>query len=477
MLSQIESEMARRKLRHFIYKTFPDYEFKWFHILMCDYLDKFYNKEIKNLMFFLPPQHGKSEISSRRFPAMALGKNPDLRIVGASYSSSLADKFNRDIQRIIDSPDYHDVYPLTRLNESNVSTISQHGNWLRNSEVFEIVDKKGSYKSVGVGGSLTGNPCDIGIIDDPIKDSMEAGSLRMRDTLWEWYMSVFKTRLHNDSQQLITLTRWHEDDLAGRIIASIPETMEEWTIVSIPAIKEDDTNPQDPRKVGEALWEEKHSLEKLLVTKSQSIKTFTSLYQQRPAPAEGQLIKKIWFDAKVSREWFIENIQNKGGVINYYIDTAYTEKTQNDPSLILAACAWQNKLYIVDRKKGRWEFPELVKIIPAFIKETGSNYSSQVIIEPKASGLSIKQQLKKDTMLNLPYVEPPKDDKYTRAGACTPFMESQRVVLVEGMWNAEYVDQLAMFPNAKHDEEVDCLVMAIQDILKKQGKSAGIIWT
>jgi len=134
-------------------------------------------------MIFLPPQHGKSELISRKFPAWALGKSPSLKIVGTSYSAALSSQFNRDIQRTIDTPEYNLTFPDSFLNQSNVRTVV-HGSFLRNSDIFELVNQTGTYKSVGVGGALTGSPCDIGIIDDPVKDAIEAYSVTTQKNIW-----------------------------------------------------------------------------------------------------------------------------------------------------------------------------------------------------------------------------------------------------------------------------------------------------
>ena len=219
---EIEKEIkilkARSIFQKFVTFTKADYVMNWHHTVLCSYLQKFINGDIKKLMVFMPPQHGKSELTSRRLPAYLLGINPKFKIIGCSYSADLSKAFNRDVQRIIDSDEYKLVFQDTRLNSSNVKASSK-GSYLRNADLFEIVKHRGFYKSVGVGGSLTGTPADIGIIDDPIKDKAEAESPTFRRRVWDWYTNVFLTRMHNDSQQLITLTRWHKDDLAGRILA------------------------------------------------------------------------------------------------------------------------------------------------------------------------------------------------------------------------------------------------------------------
>lgn len=239
-------------------------------------------------MLFVPPQHGKSELATRRFPAFMLGLVPATKIAICSYSDTLSTSFNRDIQRIIDDTLYHQTFPDTFLNSSNVVNSSQN-DYLRNANIFETVGHRGFVKTVGVGGSLTGTPVDLGIIDDPFKDREEAMSNTIREKVYNWYTDVFSTRLHNDSQQLIIMTRWHQDDLAGRILM----VEHDWEVITYQAIKEKDIKG-DPRQFGEALWPAKHSLERLLRIKENSPITFDSLYQQEPKANKETLVFPEW---------------------------------------------------------------------------------------------------------------------------------------------------------------------------------------
>ena len=200
-------------------------------------------------MVFMPPQHGKSELTSRRLPAYMLGINPLLKIVGCSYSSDLATSFNRDVQRIIDDTIYNQVFPKTKINSKHIKNDSK-GNYLRNSDMFETIEYRGFYKSVGVGGSLTGTSVDVAIIDDPVKDAVEGNSVTDQNRKWEWYTNVLLTRLHNDSQQLITMTRWHKNDLCGKILQKMPDG---WEVLRLEAIKQTTTHEKDPREYGAAL--------------------------------------------------------------------------------------------------------------------------------------------------------------------------------------------------------------------------------
>lgn len=413
-------------------------------------------------MIFQPPQTGKSQLSSRHFPAYILGRNPDTKVALCSYAAELAQSFNRDVQRIIVSDEYRDLFPDTTLNEKNVATDAQ-GSYKRTANIFEVVGYNGYMRTTGVGGPLTGTTVDIGIVDDPFKDRMQANSETVRNSVWSWYTDVFESRLHNASRQLVLLTRWHEDDLAGRILDrdGRVEVGGDWTVVSFPALKEDNSNPYDPREIGEALWPEKHSRERMEKIKADSPTTFASLYQQRPAPAEGGLIKPDWFF-----RFNPAGIDWSRATVHFYLDTAYTDKQVNDPTAILAFVRIQNKLYLKHCKVVRYNFPELIKFIPEYVASQGGGPKSGVIIEPKASGLSVIQMLRKETALNIIQDEPPKDSKIARVHGISAILEARRVGIPEtGDWVPLFTNECAVFPNGVHDDRVDCLVGAVNKFL------------
>lgn len=458
--AQIEEEIGRliaayaqERLWCFMPYINPAYDPKWFHRRIADGCQRLYDGGIRKLMIFVPPQHGKSEIVSRCFPAWCLGKNPDIKIVGCSYSADLVQQFSRSIQRTIDSEEYRRIFPNTLLNGSNVRT--QTRGYIRNVDIFETVGHKGFYKAVGVGGSLTGTPVDLGIIDDPVKDALEASSETYRNRVWEWYTDVFLTRLHNDSKQLLIMTRWHADDLAGRLLDQEADT---WEVVSIPAIREDDNDPADPREIGEALWEEKHSKERLLEVEQRSPRTFAALYQQRPTVNGGNIIKREWFGHVSAAEF---NRMHHGEPVVFFIDTAYTSKSDNDPTGIIATCKIGGELYILHGKKVLLKFPDLIRFIPQYAKAHGYGNGSSIRIEPKANGISVVDQLKEQTGLNVVKTPSPTDDKETRLNAASPSVESGRVILVDGAWNEAFIDEVCGFPAKPHDEYVDVLCYAV----------------
>lgn len=301
-------EGARRKLLWFAQYLQPDFQPTPFHRAYYEVLDRFAKRKIKKLIIQAPPQHGKSQGSSRHLPAQMLGLWPDLKICICSYAATIAKDFNRDVQRLIDNEKYHAIFPDTCLNNSNVVTVAT--NYLRNSDVFEIVGHTGSLRVVGRGGSLTSKTVDIMIFDDLYKDSQEANSPVIRESAWDWYTKVAKTRLHNDSQELIVFTRWHPEDIIGKIMesekvvavqswADLDNTSSDaWVLVNFEAIKTGEPTEIDTREAGQPLWPQRHSLERLLSAKALDPVGFQCLYQGDPGNAEGKLYQpfKTWVE-------------------------------------------------------------------------------------------------------------------------------------------------------------------------------------
>ena len=292
--------VPQENLLSFTRHTLPSFAPAPFHIAYYEVLTRFAMGEIKKLMITMPPQHGKSEGATRRLPAFVLGQDPDKRIAIVSYNAIKARKFNRELQRIMDDDRYYELFPQTLL--AGQASYQEQGrrsrNYARNSDECEIVGYQGSFKTIGVGGSLTGEPVDMLIMDDLYKDASSAWSPVIRQNVADWYDTVASTRLHNDSQQLLVFTRWHMEDLAGRLLEQEGiydpiENPQGWLLVSFPAIQNRPPSEQDPRAEGEPLWPERHSLEKLLEIKGRSPTVFESLYQQNPQPSQGLMYEEF----------------------------------------------------------------------------------------------------------------------------------------------------------------------------------------
>lgn len=291
--------MARKDFTIFARYMMPELEMTDFHKTYYKILNLFAHKKIKKLVVSVPPQFGKSLGSSRLLPAFIEGLNPDTKLVIGSYNGDVASTFNVDVQKIIQSEQYKATFPDTYLNTDRVK---MNMVYKCNSETSDMVGHKGYVRGVGRGGSLTSKSVDVSILDDVYKDFDEANSPLIRERAWKWLTTVVTTRLHNDSQQLIVFTRWHEDDIIGRLeksgeqfivlrkwsdLENIPEGA--WIHFNFPALKVGEPTEIDPRNEGESLWESRHSRKKLLAQRALDPVQFECLYQGDPCSAEGRL--------------------------------------------------------------------------------------------------------------------------------------------------------------------------------------------
>ena len=298
--SPSERGLGERNLLSFTRYTLPSFIPAPFHVAYYEVLTRFAMGEIKKLMITMPPQHGKSEGATRRLPAFVLGQDPDKRIAIVSYNATKARKFNRELQRIMDDDRYYELFPQTLLagQASYQEQSKRSRNYARNADECEIVGYQGSFKTIGIGGSLTGEPVDMLIMDDLYKDAASAWSPVIRQNVADWYDTVASTRLHNDSQQLMVFTRWHMEDLAGRLLEQEGvydpiDNPQGWTLISFPAIQNKPPSELDSRAEGEPLWPERHSLTKLLEIKERTPTVFESMYQQNPQPSQGLMYEEF----------------------------------------------------------------------------------------------------------------------------------------------------------------------------------------
>jgi predicted phage terminase large subunit-like protein len=460
LLRNIEKLESRSNLFDFTKYTQPNFDDSNFHKTYYHVLDLFAKGIIKKLMITMPPQHGKSQGSTRQLPAYLFGINPNLKIAVSSYNSTFARKFNRDIQRIIDAQEYHEVFPLTLLNESNVVTVSD--SYLRNSEEFEIVGFKGSLKAIGRGGALTGNAVDIMIMDDLYKDYAEGNSPIIRESVIDWYTSVVKTRLHNDSQELIVFTRWHEEDLIGWLekkekvitVEKFEDLLnvdtDTWVKINFSAIKDNEPTELDPRKKGEPLWKLKHNLKKLEDTRALDSEMFNCLYQGNPMSSEGLLYKpfKVWKtlpELKIKKA-YIDSADTGSDylcAIVYGLPLATTDKN----IYILDVLYTQSPMEITESLTAEFLIKNNVNIVDCESNNAGRSFS-RVIDQLTPSSVTVQTFTQSN-------------NKESRIFSQSASVNNQLVM--PEMWSINHVVRFKkMFKANKHDDAPDCLTGIIE---------------
>ena len=453
LAQRIQHELDRRAANSdfskFVLYQDPSYLMGWVHQEICDSLDQFLEdveaKKSPRLIICMPPRSGKSQLVSRDFPAYAFGRNPDTQIIATSYGDDLATGFNKDVQRIIDSEEYSEVFPDTRL---------PHGSdgYKRTSDLFEIVGHKGMYRSAGVGGGITGRGADILIIDDPLKDRANADSARVREGIWNWYTSTAYTRLSPGGGVIVMATRWHQDDLIGRLIKHMNEgDGDTFKVINYPAIAECD---EKHRKAGEALHPDRYdesALEKIRITIGS--RDWASLYQQHPVPEGGAIFKLDTF-----RRWNKTNLPPQFDTLIGSWDMTFKDNATND---YVVGQVWGKKgvnFYLLDLVRGQWDFMKTLEIFQL----TAQKWSrvTRWLIEDKANGTAIISVLRKHIHGITPIQ--PDGSKIERAYSCQPLFESGNIYLPESeTWLPSYEDEMINFPSGAHDDQVDSTTQAL----------------
>lgn len=424
----------------------------WFHRTLSCELQQFY-VDLKShqrpvLIIEAPPQHGKSR-SVSEFLAWLMGKMPDLAIIYASYSDRLGVRANRFLQRTIDSEKYKNVFPETKLGTERVATLS--GRALRNNEIFELVDHDGSFRNTTVNGSVTGEVLDMGVIDDPIKGRAESNSKTIQEKTWDWFTDDFYTRFSEYAGLILILTRWSVMDLAARLI----EAEKNVKVITFKAIADED---EEFRKRGEALFPEHKSLEFLLKRKGKmSANNWSSLYQQAPVVGSGNLFKY--------EDWNWWKVRPKAKYKFIVADTAQKKNNWNDfTDLQCWEYGVDGNIYLVDHLHKRMTAPELRREAKIFYKkhDTGEMAVLRGMwIEDKSSGTGLIQDLKEDR-LKIKAI-PRNTDKIERANDAAPYIEAGRVYLNEDVRDVGIItDEATPFPNAVHDDAIDCTMSAIE---------------
>ncbi len=432
--------------------TRPDWKWRGkFQTYIYREIEKITIGRVLRLMIFMPPRHGKSELVTVLYAAWRLLLDPGLRIVISSYNQRLANRFSRRIKAvyqgspIMDRAEYADERDLV----------------LNAMDEWETA-AGGGVKAVGAGAGITGFGANLIIIDDPIKSRAEAESTTYRDRVWEWYIDDLTTRLEPKGAVILIQTRWHEDDLAGRLLNRADAVGSKWGVVKLPELAEE----KDPigRNPGQALCHARFSRKALLKKKNEmGSYSFSALYQQHPVPAEGNTFKRAWFEGKV-----VEHTPPGLRWCRGY-DLAVSTKTSADyTASFRCALDKRGNIYIADGFRKRIEFPDQRRYI---VERIAEEKDTEHGIESALHGVAFVQELRRETRVaGRAFRSVRVDaDKLTRALAWANRAEEGKVYLIRGPWIDEFLDELCAFPKGKHDDQVDAVSLAVGMIETRGG--------
>lgn len=459
---QAASELlARRKARNgliaFSSYTNPAYIAAPHHELIAAKLEAVERGEIKRLMITMPPRHGKSELASRRFPAWFIGRNPGKQVIAASYNSDLASDFGREVRNIVASPEYCALFDCTLAIDSKAAN-----RW--------HTDKGGMYVAAGVGTAITGRGADILLIDDPFKDRQEADSEITRQRVWDWYTSTAYTRLMPGGAVVVINTRWHDDDLSGKLLAEQDHGGDNWEVLSLPAIQAD----------GTALWPEWYPLERLEQIRSVlPARDWNSLYQQNPIPDDGDYFKSDWFGEYES----LPDHLTLFGASDYAVTDGGGDWTEHGVFGVDKAL----NIYVVDWWRGQktsdvWIDAKCDLILrhkpQCWFGESGPIRRA---VEP----FMLRRMGERNAYCQIEWMASI-SDKAARARSIQGMASMGKVFLPKNAtWKGDILAQLLRFPAGKHDDAVDVFsligrglehVRPKPEISKPKRPSSGNAW-
>jgi len=432
-----KQDVCQKDFISFVKHLWPEFIEGRHHKIIGDKFNKIAQGKLKRLIVCLPPRHSKSEFASTYFPAWMMGRRGDLKIIQTTHTAELAVRFGRKVRNIIDSEEYQHIFPELQLQSDNKSA----GRWTSNME--------GEFFAAGVGGAITGRGADLLIIDDPHSEQ-DALSPKSLESAYEWYTSGPRQRLQPGGIIVIVMTRWSTKDLVGKVLKKQgDENADQWEVVEFPAIMPETETP---------LWPEFWKKEELLSVKaSLPVSKWNSQWMQNPTSEEGSIVKREWW-----REWKGEEIPSYEYVIQSY-DTAFSKKETADYSAITTWAIFKDRdeveqIILLDAKRYRVDFPELKRI--AF-DEYKYWEPDCVLIEAKASGTPLTQELRRMGIPVTAYSPSRGQDKVARMNSVAPIFESGMVWAPDESYADMVREEMASFPFGDHDDFCDSATMAL----------------
>ena len=431
-------EKAQDQFMPFVHHVYDGFIEGRHHRIIAEKLERIAKGELKRLIVNMPPRHSKSEFASYLMPAWFLGRNPKLKIIQATHNTELAVRFGRKVRDLMGSDTYRDVFPNTMLKSDDKAA----GRW--------GTAAGGEYFAAGVGAAVTGRGADLFIIDDPHSEQ-DALSETAFDHAYEWYTSGPRQRLQPGGAIILVMTRWSTKDLTGRLLKAQGEDVmsDQWEVVEFPAIM-----PSD-----EPLWPEFWNKDDLLKVKAAlPVGKWNAQWQQQPTASEGAIVKKEWWNT-----WEEDDIPPIKYVMQSY-DTAFSKKETADYSAITTWGVFEpqeggpDHLILLDAQRGRWNFPELKEVA---LEEHDYWEPDMVIIEAKASGTPLTDELRRTGIPVMNYTPSKGRDKVTRMHTVAPLFEAGMVWAPDKKFADEVIEECAAFPNGDHDDFVDSMTMAL----------------
>ena len=432
-------EKAQNEFMPFAHHVYENFIEGYHHRVIAKKLELVAQGKLKRLIINMPPRHSKSEFASYLMPAWFLGRNPKLKIIQATHNTELAVRFGRKVRDLLDDPAYKEIFPKTGLKEDSKSA----GRW--------STSVGGEYFAAGVGAAVTGRGADLFIIDDPHSEQ-DALSETAFDHAYEWYTSGPRQRLQPGGSIILVMTRWGKKDLTGRLLAAQggDAMSDQWEVVEFPAIL-----PSD-----KALWPEFWEKDALLSIKaSLPVAKWSAQWQQQPTSAESAIVKREWW-----KMWEKEDIPKVKYIMQSY-DTAFSKKESADYSAITTWGVFQTEeggpdnIILMAAERGRWNFPELKEHA---YKEYEYWEPDMVLIEAKASGTPLMDELRHRGIPALSYSPNKGNDKVTRMHMAAPMFEAGRVwAPANKKFAEEVIEEVASFPYGDHDDFCDSMTMAI----------------